>query len=145
MQRPLSRTNTAAAKRVFVCECVPRGRDKTQQHSHHHHHHHHRHDRTRTSLKSMSIFESPSGSKPMSPAMLPSKFSGCGIKGIDLLLAMLRELDGVRTAWCMGTGVMKAEAPPMRAAKEAKVVFMVLLWCGEVLEKCGWGVGYTGC
>lgn len=79
-----------------------------------------------TSLKSMSMFERPSGSKPMSPGMVPSNFSGCGIKGIALLLAMLRELGEVCTARFMGMGVTKADALPMRAAKEAKVVFMVL-------------------
>lgn len=81
----------------------------------------------RTSLKSISMDDNPSGSKPTSPGLLPSKFFGCGMKGIDLLLAMLRELAGVRVARWTGSGAMKAEAPDRSAAKEAKVVFMVLM------------------
>lgn len=63
----------------------------------------------------------------MSPGMLPSKFSGCGMKGIALLLAMLSELAGDRAAArCAGRGAMKADAPVRSAANEAKAVFMVL-------------------
>lgn len=83
-----------------------------------------------TSLKSMSMLERPRGSKPTSPGEVPSRFFGTGMKGIDLLLAMLRELAGVRTARCTGVGAMKAEAPVRSAANEAKAVFMVLkVWC----------------
>ena len=72
----------------------------------------------------------------MSPGMLPSKFSGCGMKGMALLLAMLSELAGDRAARCAGRGAMKADAPVRSAANEAKAVFMLLMVCVESALGC---------
>lgn len=61
----------------------------------------------------------------MSPGMLPSNFSGCGINGIALLFAIMLTEDGAATVREMGMGFMKAEALATSAAKEATAAFMV--------------------
>lgn len=73
------------------------------------------------------MLERPSGSNPMSPGMLPSNFSGCGINGMDLLFAiMLTDPLEEATVRERGMGAMNAEALAISAVKEATVAFMVL-------------------
>lgn len=82
-----------------------------------------------TSLKSMFIEERPSGSKPTSPGIVPSSFSGWGMKGIDLLLAIMHtdDLEGVLVYLVIGVGFKNADALAARVATEkAIVIFMVL-------------------
>lgn len=86
-------------------------------------------NREHTSLKSISMLDKPRGSNPTSPGELPSSFSGCGMKGIDLLLAIMvmEESRAVVAAFAlvMGVGAIKAEALAMSAANEATVAFMI--------------------
>lgn len=79
----------------------------------------------RTSLKSMSMLERLRGSNPMSPTMLPSNPSGCGIKGIALLFAIMLTDEEGETVRERGIGAMKAEALARSAVNEATVAFMV--------------------
>lgn len=80
----------------------------------------------RTSLKSMSMEERLRGSNPISPTMLPSKPSGCGIKGIALLFAIMHtdDLEGAAVRE-RGIGAIKAEALARSAVNEATVAFMM--------------------
>lgn len=66
------------------------------------------------------------GSNPISPTMLPSNPSGCGIKGIALLFAIMLtdDLEGA-TVRERGIGAIKAEALARSAVNEATAAFMV--------------------
>lgn len=62
----------------------------------------------------------------MSPAIVPSSFSGCGMNGMALLFAIMLippDLDDVRAS---GIGDMNAEAPATSPAKAAMAPFMFL-------------------
>lgn len=60
----------------------------------------------------------------MSPAMLPSNFSGCGMNGIALLFAIMLIPLFDATVRASGIGAMKAEALATSAANEATVAFI---------------------
>lgn len=83
----------------------------------------------------MSMLDRLRGSKPISPTMVPSKPSGCGIKGMALLFAIMHtdDLEGAG-ARARGIGAIKAEALARSAVNEATVAFMVVVeWCFRVL------------
>lgn len=81
----------------------------------------------------------------MSPAMLPSSFSGCGMKGIALLFAiMLILLLPAGDVERSGVGAINAETLATSAAKEATVAFMLLRWSGGCGERAGRRWSSTG-
>lgn len=61
----------------------------------------------------------------MSPGMVPSSFSGVGIKGMALLFAIMLTEDLGEATRDSGVGDMNADALAMRAMKE-EATFMVL-------------------
>lgn len=74
----------------------------------------------------MLMLDSPRGSNPTSPGIVPSSFSGCGMNGMDLLFTIMLIPADVEVVRASGTGAMNAEALATSAVNTAIGAFISL-------------------